>query len=52
MSALRTSLTTVATSRPMVEYAALAAIVWAVSWTAVPAHRPKVSDVELAARGR
>ena len=39
---IRTSLTTVATSRPTVEYAALVAIVWAVSGTVAPAHRPNV----------
>ena len=38
---MRRSLTTVATSRPTVEYAALVAMVCAVSGTEAPAHRPK-----------
>ena len=43
MRTLRSSLTTVATSRPTAEYPAPAAIVCAVSGTAAPAHRPAAS---------
>jgi len=41
MSVLRTSFTTVATSRASLEYAELAATTWLVSLTATPAHVPK-----------
>ena len=40
MSALRISLTTVATSSASGPYAALVAMTWLVSWTATPAHSP------------